>query len=563
MSRRIDVELTSHRDDGTWTWRAAGARVPKGVVKEDLIPEGASVGEVLRVEIESFIDGISILAVLPPKSARAAAPRIELVVREPERLVTSTVTARGRSDRGDRPDRGERRGRPDGDRRNRPEGARGERRPGGGPREGGGAREGGGERRPPRTPVEPKPKAKRLRPLRTHRRDLVAALPEEQRPIAEELLRGGVPGVRTALEAQNAEAVAEGKPEINPEPLLALAEELWPRMRAAEWRDRAEAAIKEIDELDLRDLRSVVVAADSGARDDETREMAAQLRDALTRRVDEEHTKWLTELAELVADGRVVAALRRSSRPPKAGAPLPSDLARLLVDKTSEALNAEAGVERWAVLLDALSYSPVRSAVEPASVPEEPSDELVGTVRKVAGRLPAIAARFGIEAAPPPAPGGRGARRGRTRPERGAGGGGDTDRRPIPPPDALPTVSADADASEPETSELSTDELSTDESTTDESTTDESTTDESSTGEAAAEAPASAEGTEIVADVEIVAETSDDTGDEGSSEAAAAEVGEVEDNVGAEDSAVVDDTAVVDDSAEASDESSEPAGADA
>ena len=30
MSRRIEVELTSERPDGSWTWRAAGAREPKG-----------------------------------------------------------------------------------------------------------------------------------------------------------------------------------------------------------------------------------------------------------------------------------------------------------------------------------------------------------------------------------------------------------------------------------------------------------------------------------------------------------------------------------------------------
>ena len=32
MSRRLEIELTSTREDGTWTWRAAGAKVPKGVV---------------------------------------------------------------------------------------------------------------------------------------------------------------------------------------------------------------------------------------------------------------------------------------------------------------------------------------------------------------------------------------------------------------------------------------------------------------------------------------------------------------------------------------------------
>ena len=59
--------------------------------------------------------------------------------------------------------------------------------------------------------------------------------------------------------------------------VVALAEELLPRLRVAEWLDRAEAALNDLDELDLRDLRSVVVASDDPAvaRDESTRDMAA------------------------------------------------------------------------------------------------------------------------------------------------------------------------------------------------------------------------------------------------------------------------------------------------
>ena len=46
MSRRIEVELTSQRDDGTWTWRAAGAKQPKGSLDGTLLYDGASVGDV-------------------------------------------------------------------------------------------------------------------------------------------------------------------------------------------------------------------------------------------------------------------------------------------------------------------------------------------------------------------------------------------------------------------------------------------------------------------------------------------------------------------------------------
>jgi hypothetical protein len=50
MSRRIDIELTSALADGSWTWRAAGARKPNGVVDGTILPAGSTVGDVLKVE---------------------------------------------------------------------------------------------------------------------------------------------------------------------------------------------------------------------------------------------------------------------------------------------------------------------------------------------------------------------------------------------------------------------------------------------------------------------------------------------------------------------------------
>ena len=40
VSRRIEIELTSARDDGSWTWRAAGAREPRGVRRGIAAPVG-------------------------------------------------------------------------------------------------------------------------------------------------------------------------------------------------------------------------------------------------------------------------------------------------------------------------------------------------------------------------------------------------------------------------------------------------------------------------------------------------------------------------------------------
>jgi hypothetical protein len=181
--------------------------------------------------------------------------------------------------------------------------------------------------------------------------------------------------------------------------LIGLAEQMLPQVSAAEWRDRAEAAIADVDEIDLRDLRSVV-GADDAARDEESRALAAQLREALTARVEKEHAEWLAEIGTALDEARVVRALRLSTRPPKAGARFPAALATRLAESAGASLHAQATPDRWIAVLEAIAFSPVRSSVLAASVPSPVPDELKTAVTRSAGALPQIAAQFGIE---PPA----------------------------------------------------------------------------------------------------------------------------------------------------------------
>ena len=51
MSRRLEIQLTSKRPDGTWTWRAAGAREPKGEVADTLVPSNTSVNDVVVADV--------------------------------------------------------------------------------------------------------------------------------------------------------------------------------------------------------------------------------------------------------------------------------------------------------------------------------------------------------------------------------------------------------------------------------------------------------------------------------------------------------------------------------
>lgn len=462
MSRRIEIELTSAREDGSWTWRAAGAREPRGVLAAALLPDGAKAGDVVKADIETSLDGTEVLQVFAPRPARAEKGRIELIGRsDPEELVTTTLTSgRGRRDEGS--DRGDRRDQPGGDRRRRDRPPRGEgrERPGGGGRPERGdrparqpedRRDQRGERssrptterraRPSRPDVAPPPKPKRLRAGRAHRKVVLESLTDAERLVAEQVLRGGIPAVRQAVEKQNEQNRAEGRPEVPADGLVGTAERLLPRLRTAEWRDRADAALADLEELDLRDLRSVIVAAEWGARDDESRALATKLREGLNERVEREQAAWLAEIASTLADGRVVRALRLSSRPPKAGAPLPADLATRLIEATQSALTADTVPDRFATVLDALSFSPVHLRVVPPSVPAEPGEALLSMVRKTAARLPQIAPLFGVEAPSstprarrrPPGGGGR-------RSERGPAGGraGPGPGAPVPPPPPAP-----------------------------------------------------------------------------------------------------------------------------
>lgn len=412
MSRRLDVEITSLREDGSFTWRVVGAKQPKGEAAQSVLPGGAKVGDQLRVEADFLLDGIEIVSVLPAKAARKEPELLKITGSgsRNEQLVTTQLVAKGGRDRRDRRDRGDR---PPRDGR---DGAR-PRRDG----EGSSSRRPGGDRprRPAPPPLPEKARPKRIRARRVHRDAVLAGLPPEQVPVAEQIMQGGIPAVRQAIEKQNEENKAAGLPEVHAADLLTLAENLAPALKTAEWRDRADAALADIGEIDLRDLRSVVVGADTGATDDEGRALAARLREALGERVEREQAEWLAEIRMLITSGRTIRALRLSSRPPKAGSPIPADLAKELAEATVASVDDSTLQDRWGAMFDALAFSPIRGLVTFEKLPSEPSEELLNTVRGVADRIPAIAKAFGIE---PPAPGARPSRQ-RRRPGQGGGSG--------------------------------------------------------------------------------------------------------------------------------------------
>jgi len=404
MSRRLDIELTSNRQDGTWTWRAAGAKSPKGVVNSSLLSADAKTGDVLKVEADFDIDGISVLSVVQMREKGQRGNLLEMLASEKTFTpVTQKLADKPKSDRkGGRDAKGKR----DGDSRQ----ARPPRDPNA-PRRPASTRPDGTTGRPARPsrphftapPEMPKrPTAKRLKPKHVHRTAVLETLPVEQRGVAERALEGGIKAVRDAVKIQNDQLRKDGKPEVPSDGLISMAQNLLPKLRVADWLDKAEAAKSDLATLDLRDLRSVVVASEDPMvmRDETTRALAAELKTALKERQDAAQTLWLSDINDALKVGRTVRALKMTSEPPKAGQPFPSELGAKLAQAATAVLTTETAPDRWIALLEALAFSPIRGQVKLTTLPQQPSEALLATVKRLSSLLPQIASLFGVEVSP-------------------------------------------------------------------------------------------------------------------------------------------------------------------
>jgi hypothetical protein len=440
MGHRIEVELTSQSDETTWTWRAAGAKLPRGTVDAGLVPAGTTVGTVLRAEVETTLDGTTVTALLAPKGKSAPKPvdRIE-VVGTPQKgpdvnVVLAGKGKRRRDDDGDRDGsrrpsgrgprgeggapRGEGRGRdgggsaaPRGEGRGRDGGGSGAPRGEGRGREGAGAGAGGPRRSGParlggREGGRDRSERGDRRPQTStvFRNAALAELRPEQLPVAEQLLKGGVPSVRQAIQEQNARARAEGRPEVTEGPLMAMAEELRPIIGLATWKDRASVARNAGKDTPLRELRSIVASASTVTLDEEGTEMQKSLRTSLTERVTALRERWVERITTSLDEGRVVDAVRASIRAPEPSARLSAELAVRLADAAGQAMTKDTAPEDWKALLEVVVECPVRRTVKPAGLPEGADEALLSEARKAAGLVPELAKLLGIPIPPPPGP---------------------------------------------------------------------------------------------------------------------------------------------------------------
>jgi len=370
MSSRLDIELTSKVNEASHTWRAVGAKEPKGTIKTSLLPKGADVGQTFRVEAEFLLDGIDIVAVLPPKAKRDEPERLEIIGsgKSEAGVTTSLVSKKKRkqNDRNKRDNRGKNSRKPRGNADRQPKRKL--------------------KKSPTRRPksFQP-PRGKRLKAKRKHRNNFLNALPELHRPLATEVMTGSIPNLREKMKLMDL-------PEGFDEPILSFAEELNRGIKAAEWLDKAEAIDSNIDSVDLQDFRSVIAASSNFAKSPEAISLKEKLEAGLKIRIEKELQEWMKIIKDALQEGKVVRALNFSSRPPKAGTQLPEDISKELVLQASNALSSEASPERWGVVAEAVAFSPIRLKVEPISLPAQMDEELEKVLQKHSERFPAIAA---------------------------------------------------------------------------------------------------------------------------------------------------------------------------
>ncbi len=432
MSRRLDIEITSV-NGGTATWRAAGARQPKGVLDVALTSSPVSVGGIFRAEIEQFMEGVEVLSLAPAKAASPLDPRNERIAilapepKGPEIKVSYAPKGRGRRDDTDRP-RAPRRDRASGPSAERPtrpartaDGAGRAPRPGRdrsssrrasistetdaekrtAARRGDRRSEGRSEGRGPRGASRPGSYA--APPVTTtFRNAFLATLSPEQLPVAEQLLRGGMPAVRQAVAEQNKNATAQGRPTISAEVIDRIAEELLGRSTLAYWKDRAAGAAGLGKELRLRDLRAVVTSAKTVTLDDEARAQLKELQASLTTRVDALRVEWTAKLEKALDSGDVIEALKLTARTPEPSTRVSAEAAAKIVAMASAALTSTTDPTQWQRIIFAAVESPVRRLIKPEGIPNDEACRQLATTN--AGSIPELAKLLGMRVPPPPTP---------------------------------------------------------------------------------------------------------------------------------------------------------------
>ncbi|MEI8148508.1 MAG: hypothetical protein WCG62_05460, partial [Actinomycetes bacterium] len=236
--------------------------------------------------------------------------------------------------------------------------------------------------------------------LTVHRNAFLATLNPEQLPVAEQLLRGGLPAVRTAVAEQNKTATAQGRTTVNADAIDRIATDLLGKANLAMWKDRAAGAQSAGRDLRLRDLRPVVTSAKTVNLDDEARAMLKDLQAKLTAQIEMLSTEWLAKIATAIETKNALEALTLAARPPEFRMQVASESAAAIAALASESLNDSLAPAQWLVLVQAAVASPMHRTIKPTGIPAD--EACRNEAIKVAGAIPELAKLLGMKVPPPP-----------------------------------------------------------------------------------------------------------------------------------------------------------------
>jgi RNase H-fold protein (predicted Holliday junction resolvase) len=231
---------------------------------------------------------------------------------------------------------------------------------------------------------------------------MLATLSAEQIPVAEQLLRGGIAAVRTAIAEQNKTLQSQSRPTIDPTLIERMAEDLVGRTALAFWKDRAAGAIGAGKELKLRDLRAVVTSAKTISHDDESRAMLKDLQSSLNDRIEHMRKVWNEKLSTALAGNNLKETLTLIARPPDVSTRVSAEDAAKIVGAVSEALNASQEPSVWNELVTLTVETSIRRQVKPSGIPANETSKAVAI--KNAGAIPELAKLLGMAVPPPPPP---------------------------------------------------------------------------------------------------------------------------------------------------------------
>lgn len=406
MANKLEIELTSKRPDGFFTWRAKGAKNPKGIVAGDVFP-GGKVGDSFKVEVEYLLDGPQIISVLTERQRNSVANDLKLFLGR-SLTATNTKTEVPKKTEGKAPVKGRAtdRGKPEDKkfRDSKYSHTRGQKKP---------ATESGKtftDKRPEikrpdklRRPANPEVISKRPQyRYGKHVKELLDSLDSARQAIVQRLVRGGMAAVREAIEKQNKIAREKGEPELLEEPVIKLAEELVPQVKRAQFRDQAQ----EILEKGLKDLKRIIRTINTATvLDDSDKELLTTLREYFDKVLKEAEADYFKDIESLLSEGKVEQALEKSIKPPYPTIKFSAELSEKLAVKATEALEAKLeDPDSWLKLLHTISLTPVKRLVRPERIPQFKTPDQHKIAIGLSSQIPNLIKHLGLKIPPPPGP---------------------------------------------------------------------------------------------------------------------------------------------------------------